>query len=359
MIYKYLLALFLLAFLIVPAASHAVPPPAFSGPPTAFAGLDPGTAKAFVRLNLAKGGKFTGVLDFTGGTHNTIRGTLGVTGSFAGIANPSKTPFTLVLTGSTVSTYLLTGSAAGINFEGFPLAYMKGQTVTEAGRYTSVIEVTGTGDVPRGFGYATVNVSKTGAGSVSGKLPDGTGFTMSGKIVAAGTTTHLLVLDDRNLDNKKGYYAGLLEFAPSHEIIGDFQWLKPVTKSPYYPAGFSTTAIEEGFLYSKSVAPFTGGSGTMLFTAGNLSSTGTATFAISSTGMVSVNSPNPLDVKLSFNRNTGSFGGTFIFPNTSAGKPVKYKGQVLQDGTTSLAFGYFLSPLTNGTGASGGVQINQ
>jgi len=73
--------------------------------------------------------------------------------------------------------------------------------------------------------------------------------------------------------------------------------------------------------------------------------------------MVSLNPPNPLNVKLSFNRNTGSFGGAFIFPNTSAGKPVKYKGQVLQDGTTSLGFGYFLSPLTNRTGASGVVQI--
>jgi len=347
---NYLLAL----LLILPAASQAVPPAAFSGPPTAFSGIDLSAQKAYFHLNLAKGGKFTGVLDFTGGTHNTIRGTLDVSGSCSGIAKPSLTPFTLSLTGSTVSTYLLTGTAAGVGFEGFPLAYAKGQTVTEVGRYTTAAEVTGTGNIPHGFGYGTVTVSKAGIGMFSGKLPDGTPFTTSSRMVADGTATHLFVLDDRNLNNKKGFLVGYAVFELAGGFIDAFVWQKPATKSPYYPAGFNTTINGAGYLYSKSVAPFGSGSGTMLFTAGNLASTGTATFTISSTSMVSVNPPNPLNVKLSINRNTGSIAGTFDV----ASKPVKYKGLLLQTGsTTTFGYGYFLSPLVDGTGASGAVEI--
>jgi hypothetical protein len=353
----------LVLLLTLPAASHAVPPPAFSGPPTAFAGFDTSTEKAYFRLNLAKGGEFTGVLDFTGGTHNTIRGTLDVSGSFSGIAKPSLTPFTLSLTGSTVSTYVLTGSAAGVGLEGFPLAYAKGQPVTEAGRYTSATVVSGTGNIPRGYGYGTLIVSKAGTGLFSGKLPDGTPFTTSSRMVIDGTTFHLYVLDDRNLNNKKGFLVGYTVFESPNSFTGAYLWQKPATKSPYYPDGFEVSVETGGALYPKSNVPFSSGSGTMIFLAGNLATTGSASLTISSTGVVKVDGTFPTNVKLSINRNTGAFGGTFDFPSmvggTTVNSPVKYRGAVFQSGSASVGYGYFLSPVTNGTGASGSVQIIQ
>ena len=355
--------LFALLLLILPAASHATPPPAFSGPPASFAGFDLAVGKVYFRLKLAKAGRFTGVLDVTGASHNIIRGTLDVSGSFSGIANPSKTPYTLALTGSTVATYFITGSAAGVNFDGFPMAYMRGQTVTELGRYTSVIETSGTTDIPHGLGYSTINVGKTGNAIISGKLPEGTSFTTSSLIVADGTATHLLIVDDRNLNNTKGFLVGYMAFqtTPSKTVSGDLIWQKPATKSHYYPAGFKTSVLDEGFFYDKSVAPFTSGSGTVALFHGNLASTGTQSFTISSGGVIKMDTPNPSGVKLSINRNNGSFSGAFNYSQlagSTGNALVKYKGLLLQTGsTTTFGYGYFLSPLVDGTGASGAVEI--
>jgi hypothetical protein len=120
-----------LPLLVLPAAARAVPPPspAFSGPPADFVGFDAsvGPGKAYLKLDLAKAGRFTGILNFVGMSHNVIHGTLDVSGSFSGIATPSQTPYTLLLVGSTSSTYELTGTTPGENIVGFPFAYMKGQ----------------------------------------------------------------------------------------------------------------------------------------------------------------------------------------------------------------------------------------
>jgi acetamidase/formamidase len=99
----------------------------------------------------------------------------------------------------------------------------------------------------------------------------------------------------------------------------------------------------------------------MFFLAGNLATTGSESFTISSTGVVKVDGTFPTNVKLSINRNTGFFGGTFDFPRmvggTTVNSPIKYRGAVFQSGSNSLGYGYFLSPLTDGTGASGSVQL--
>jgi hypothetical protein len=333
-----------LLLLIVPAAAQAS---SYSGPPATFVGLG-SNLNAYLKVDLMKEGKFTGDLDLVGGPHSAIKGTLDLTGSFSGTATTGATPYTLQLTGTNPSTYLLTGSAAGYTISAFPLAYSKGQTASEEGRYNTFVISSGTGTVPRGFGWAVLSVGKTGAGRISGKLPDGTGFSASSNMVADGTTAHLLVLEDRNLYNKGGVLLGYIGIETG--ITGaDFVWQKPITKGPYYPAAFSTIVTAEGFLYSKAKGiPFT--SGTIEFASAALATTGTQTFTVSSKGVATVNSPNPSHVKLSINPATGAVTGSFDFPHMVAGKSVnsivKYSGLLLQSGTTGAAYGYFIPCLS-------------
>ena len=206
-----------LSLLLSPAAARA---DTFAGPPDTFYAIDVSGDRVYVRLNLMKAGRFTGTVDTVGGSHNVIKGTLDVSGSFSGTTIPSQTPYFVTITGSTPSTYLLTGSASGAIIEGFPLAHVKGQAVAQQGLYTSYLVATSTSPSPV-VGYATIRVTKTGATMLSGKLPDGTTFTAASNVVADGTSLTLAVIDDRTLYNKKGSLSGYLEFSPTI-IAGGF-----------------------------------------------------------------------------------------------------------------------------------------
>jgi len=225
-----------LALLLFPAATRAVAD-TFAGPPDTFYAIDVSGYKVYVRLNLMKAGRFTGTMDTVGGSHNVIKGTLDVSGSFSGTTIPSQTPYFITITGSTPSTYLLTGSTSGASLEGFPLAHVKGQAVAQQGLYTSYLVASSTVSAPL-VGYATIRVTQAGATMLSGKLPDGTTFTAASNVVADGTSLYLAIFTDRTLYNKKGSLSGYLAFAPM-SIAGEFLWEKPATKGPYYPAAFS------------------------------------------------------------------------------------------------------------------------
>jgi hypothetical protein len=275
---------------------------------------------------------------------------LDVSGSFAGTAIPSQTPYTLVLTGSTHSTYVLSGSAGGKTFEGFPFAHVKGQTVTQQGVYTAYMVTTGTAVVPL-VGYATIRVGKTGATMISGKLADATSFTAGGNVLAYGTSTYLVMFNDRALYNKKGLLTGYLLFNGTSSISAQLLWQKPMTKGPYYPGAFSANEALTGYTYSKAAGDlFT--SGTIGFYSGILTSSTSQGFTVANKRMVTVNSPNPLNVKLSINGATGAVRGSFNFPDSTQ-TLVKYSGILLQEGTSPFAVGYFRSPIVSGSASFG------
>jgi hypothetical protein len=352
------LLLLALVLLILPATTRAS---TYAGPPNTFIGIAVSATYGYIKVDLGKEGKFTGVLDLTGKPHSTIKGTLDETGSFSGITAKGATPYTLLVTGSTPGTYMLTGSAGGSLLEGFPLAYSKGQTATEEGRYNTAVFSTGTGNIPPGYGWSVLTVGKTGAGRISGKLPDGTGFSASGEMLADGTTAHVLVMDDKNIYNKAGDLLAITEFqsAESGTTTGVFLWQKPMTKGPYYPAAFSTEMEASGIVYFKAKGdPLT--SGTIIFKSAVMV-TGTQAFTVSSKGVVTVDSPNPSNVKLSISPSTGAVRGSFDFPHMVAGKTinsvVKYSGVLLQDGTTGVAVGYFLPPIISGSAVGGSWEI--
>ena len=111
-------------------------------------------------------------------------------------------------------------------------------------------------------------------------------------------------------------------------------------------------------MYSKATAD-TLTSGTIAFSGGMLATTGSQAFTVSSKGVVTITPPNPADVKLSIDSANGAVRGSFDFPRLVAGKTinstVKYSGILLQDGTTPVIVGYFLSPIISGSGLSGRV----
>jgi len=335
-----------LSLLLIPAAARAA---TFAGPPDTFYAIDISGDTVFVRLNLMKEGQFTGTMDLPGNSHNVLKGTLDVSGSFSGVATPSQTPYFLALTGSTHGTYALSGSAAGSIFLGFPLAHVKGQTVSQQGLYTSYIVATGT-SITTLIGYATMRVSKTGAAMLSGKLPDGTSFTAASNVIADGTSLYLVMFDDRNVYNRKGRFSGYVQFLPS-ALSGEFMWQKPATKGPYYPAAFTANATLTGYPFSKTIGDaFT--TGTIEFIGGMITSSTSQGFTVANKRIITMDSPNPLNVKLSINGTTAAVRGSFNFPDSSH-TLVKYSGILVQDGTVPLAGGYFRSPIVSGSGSIG------
>jgi hypothetical protein len=365
-----------LAILALPSFSRAAtPPPHFTGPSASFAGLYPNN-EAELTVTLGANGKFTGKLSVAFGHVRTLRGTLDTSGSFSGLTGAPATPFTLVLTGTTVSTYVLNGSAKGDQITAYPAVYSKTNPAVAA-KYTTLF--TGTDPsigVPQGTGYATIAVSKTGAGSVTGKLADGTSFSSSGLIVA-GPSGHELLIFDTNIYGKKGLFSGALQivdqqFAPVDvqdsavaqtgivqpfgSVRGNVLWIKPSVKGPYYATRFNTTVNAQGFRFDKTQPiPFT--TGTLTVSDPSLGSPITQAFTVTTAGAVTISGTNPNNVKLAFKLSTGAITGSFE-PVAGEKKPtIKFAGLLLQDPAAPEAAGYFLTPAVSGTGLSGNVTL--
>jgi hypothetical protein len=356
---RHLLVILFLAAAARPITSSAA---TFSGPPAKFVGIT-AFAASYVTFDLAAGGKFTGVINLPQKPRFVMRGTLDVTGSFSGTTDTGKAPFYVLVGGSTPSTYIVTGSADGLPFEGFPLAYSKGQTATETGTYTSFMTATGTASgVPKGAGYATLTVAKSGAVRMRGKLPDGTSFTAASYVLAEGTSTHILILYDGNIYHKKGYFYDVMPDILPATFVGDFAWMKMPDNSPYYPAGFTAQGDNNGFRYNRMPSPFTSGSGDFIIAGGGLATTGTGTFTVSSSGKITINPPNSSNIKVSIDDATGAAKGSFDYPHIvgsrTVNSKVRFGGLLLETATdSSVVVGGFLSPVTSGSGSGGSVEM--
>jgi hypothetical protein len=364
--------LLLLAALFLPLISQAKTSiPKFPGTPETFAGLL-STDKVLLTLSLGKGGAFTGVLDFADGDHDVIKGTVNVSGFFSGKAGGKKLPYTLQITGTSPATYTVaTATAESKQILAYPAAYSKGETATEEGTYNTLLSVSGGAGIPAGIGHTTVKIGSDGSAKLSGNLGDGTPVTWGG-VVVAGNPNHEIVVYDRGIyHSTQGLFSGVLDFNTVSspvgltplivpdviELTGNLLWRKPSGSGDYYPLGFTTSAAAQGLLYAKAVGiPFT--TGTLAFTGGVLGSTGTTqAFTVSTAGDVTVTVPNPSDVKLTIDKDSGAVSGSFKAEVPATPKPkletIKFSGLLLQDGTDSAAGGYFKSPVVSHAGLYG------
>jgi hypothetical protein len=326
--------------------------PPFVGAAESFVGISP-SGFAGLTLSLQANGRFTGKLMAYPGSYS-ISGSLNSAGYFAGTYGKPPVAYSITVTGSTPGTYLLTGSSNGSELSAYPDAYAKGQTVAELGKYTALFTGTDTSPaIPQGTGYATVTVSKTGAGSVTGKLADGTSFSSSSVLVAGSNGNELFIFDP-NIYSKKGLLSGILQFGnpPDGAFTGTLLWQKAPHKGTYYAAGFQSVLSATGALYTydkTNPVPFT--TGTVTFSGGGLEGPVMQPFTVSDKGIVTTGTTA---VKLTIKGSTGAVSGSFK-PDGST-KAISFSGLLIQQ-PAPIAGGYFLGPVVSGTGLSGNVTL--
>jgi len=319
---------------------------ATNAPPCAGAG--------FVKIVLAKTGAFAGNLTLAG-QKTAFTGRFDATGHATNtVAGVSVVLQTDMHNGSGQISGVITGSG----FMAVLLAELPNTSPMWQGTYTvalSPADATAT-NVPQGYGYATLVVSRRGSGSLSGVLNDGTKVTTTAAVLRSGLWPVYVPLYQH-----AGVLAGWVTLATNTEVTGVLDWCAPAR--PSY-AAFSTTLTLNGSQYTTGPAPLAGIWDVTV--AGGGFSNLVKTVTIDANGDVTVINPGADDLTLKllttakvyrivfagFQQQTtltGQFTGSF--KATVGGKAIVFNGLLLQ--AQRAGAGLF----QNGTGLTGGVTI--
>lgn len=208
------------------------------------------------------------------------------------------------------------------------------------GKYT--VRLPGSTDAsvaPPGDGYASMNVSALGAVNMSGSLADGTRFTRSGLLSTNGYFP-FYVITDSGLGTMIGWLT--FEKGGARDAFGDLVWIKPARfNATYYPAGFEGTVPAIGGPYvppSTSSPALDWTSGIFVAADGNFSAPLVNSITLSSTGKLTNNGGDMVNLSFSLNRNTGVFSGRFRDPQS--GRTPSYSGALFQN--EGIGGGHFL-----------------
>ena len=339
-------------------------------------GFPDGTVKTFTTLfpyNVFAGNFATAIMGGTNATSGFVTVSVNHTGmysasvklsgsgfSFSGKLGPegtvtaTKSGLTLGLgLSGTVGSPLVTGTISGpatLPFTAEPL--ITGTMLPM--NYTLMIPASSDASLPQGIGYASLTRSKTGGIKLTGKLNDGTALSLSGGLLADGTTWPFYIA----LYKSKGSLVGSLEFANGGTVVsGSAEWFKPVTTGTYTPGAFGTTVTIEGakYLGIKNTPVLSTTSGDVDFTNGNLAASplDIAVTLTSANKIVPVTASTDDGLSVSITLSTGIFTGSFKDPTSHVVR--KFSGAMLQapyeygvgvfDGTTQAgAAGVFLPP---------------
>jgi len=203
-----------------------------------------------LQITVSSLGAFTASIALDG-TAYAFTGGLSVTGAFTGAVGPGTASVPVTLDLSLDGSGVLSGAINGENFTAYHPAYVKGQTVMQAGKYTVSLQATTAGpSVPQGTGHGTMTVSATGAVRLAGKLADGTPFTVAEPLVVNGNSKSQLLFCDKSLYSKKGSLSGSITFETltNSACDGALQWIKPPGNTGPYQAGFATGVSALGAL---------------------------------------------------------------------------------------------------------------
>jgi uncharacterized delta-60 repeat protein len=187
-----------------------------------------------------------------------------------------------------------------------------------------------------GTGYLTCTVSTSGTVTVVGRAPDGTSLTSSSRLSQTGDL--LLHLP---LYSSLGFINGTLsmdEESAKQATTGNLFWSRPPNTT--YPTGFAQILAVEGQRYIAAptgVASFVNPI-TVRISGGHLPAIGLSSLAaVGSTNIVIITSGSLNSLKLTLNRTTGTFSGSFIPPGAT--KSVTIQGIILN---SSKGQGYCL-----------------
>jgi len=204
--------------------------------------ISDGTAGQDGFLQLTVGASsFTGKLEFEGQTY-VLKGAFGSSGTWTGTAkSPSGKKVTLSLT---IQAYSLTGTlttATGV--ESITGGVNAGAQTPLEGAYTLVFEAPRATSSWQAYGYGALEVDGTGGAKLTGKLPDGSAYTVHTTLLANGT----LLL---NLPSRKGRMTGEMFFRDVPGVSdadGTLLWKHP---NGYFSPGTTDTVSVLGSQYT-------------------------------------------------------------------------------------------------------------
>ena len=243
------------------------------------------------------------------------------------------------------------------------------------GYYTLVIpaqaQVNGlvAANFPQGDGIGSIIVTPAGLMTFTGVLADGTAVTASAPLSAA-LTSPLFAQIYLSRAGSFGCLITLDDSQPDHDLLGSgFLWFKPFLGGQYYPYGWpeGVSTVPRGAKYlavagtsvlpGLSVVARTIHNALLTFSQGGLTNEVKKPLHISPLNVVTrFGIPADPSYSLILTAATGRFAGTFT--HTDGTKPI-YSGVILQKGSLSGGYGYFLAPTLKiiGGGLSGHVSL--
>lgn len=201
---------------------------------------------------------------------------------------------------------------------------------------------------PQGDGVGYYKLTKTGALTLVGTLPDGT--TVTNTSTLSGANTWRLFVP---LYGNKGLLAGNVAIVTG-DAFTDIQgynsvWICPVLDRQHYPAGWplgiivDTVGAKLNVPLSASIVPGlpVGGAATLSISAGLLATSPiTRNLTISAADLVTHTAPIDTGFTMKIDRKTGLYSGTFTH---SDGTKVSYRGVIVNKNPLNPCIGFFLT----------------
>ena len=236
----------------------------------------------------------------------------------------------------------ITGTVTGTGFVSDLLAELPNTSPQWQGTYTlafSPADVTAT-NVPQGYGYAKLTVSRTGRGSLTGVLNDGTKLTVKAPGSQSGQWPLYAALD-----KNAGACVGWVNFETNATVNSVVDWFAPARKG--YPA-FTTTLVADGSQYTTGPHSLNG-LWNVTLSGGGLVSSLVQTVALDAAGKVIVTPPVIDAFTLKLMPKTGQITGSFKPP--MGGKAIPFAGLLLQEQAGGVGL------FQTATGQTGGVTL--
>ncbi len=221
---------------------------------------------------------------------------------------------------------------------------------------------------PAGFGNGTIKVSPNGAVKGVGAAGDGTKLVFNAPLVKyseAGSSSRYFWPFFRSEQRGAIWFRGFIEITPTNtfDVGSPFHWVKQLDfRDALYPAGFGDAEFVlagglRQWVTARYVPPGRATNtpgffkGRLIFSGGNLPAPVQISIFISPEDKVTIDGPDPTQLKLKFTRATGGFSGTFVHPQN--GKKSKLAGVILQSAGANpvrhVGYGWF--PGSTQTGA--------
>ena len=195
--------------------------------------------------------------------------------------------------------------------------------------------------IPKGDGWAWLNVTADGTARIAGVLADGRPFSTGIALSATGSAPFY-----QSLYSGRGSLTGTLQFTARPGVSdaeGTLHWFKPGAFDIDLPAIVSAYTFTPGHRLL-SALDASGGEAVVTFGAGGLLSELNQSVLIDTRNAVSLSSPLSVRLTLALDTRHGLFSGTFKLPGTRTDIP--FRGVVFQ--AQDRAGGYFLRGTASG-----------